>query len=486
MEKIVLGFTDEKMESEQRFFIFKRLYEKDHDSAYNVIHTLCDLINHLKDDKLLDCIALLEMLVGSDILNSIERLFIATSMYNNGFIRHSFDVFKHILTVDKKEYIAQTESIKRLYGSEEFDDIIAEFILEFIQNKSFSSEKRYNLLNDLFHMNGIKLYFNSQKIVREINYNMAYRLFSFFFFDVENDMIYRLLSVKKLIALRTLFDDYTDFTKIFTNLFEICNNEQCTDDDRYNAADTLYRSGSIQDQRRANDILVSLDRSKKSKSIYNNSQNVHSQSVLESVESFLYKLISDIEIKVDSKDSVVQSISQLIKESDLGEKEYVAAFKSLNRVCIDETIFTKYKFNLMEILCKVWKKIQLSEVKEFLKKRLIEELIDSSDWNTGCSTGIAARLVNVFSGIDDTITISWTQQIEGNFKGRVEAKIRDSDIQDELISGMLPNSDDRQLYLGFINSVVDEIKVEMKNEFSIYIKEAEFDQIFENTVKLWV
>jgi hypothetical protein len=486
MQKSILGLTNDNFEPEQRFFIFKRLYETDHDLAYNTIHTLCDLLNHLKDEKHSDCILLLEILVRSNVLNAIEKMFIAVSLFNNGLIKNSFDCFKSILATEKIDYVSITESIKYLYCSEEFDDTITEIILQFIKNYSFSSEKRYKLLDQLFHNNGVKMYFNSQKLYRQINFDIAVSLFSSFFFDSENDIEYRLLCVKKLVSLKSIFNKEINLSEIFKKLFELCNDTSLSEKIRFNAADTIYRSGSEEEQKQANDILVILQESKNKKSIYDNSQNVHSQSILESVEKFLFSLVSDITVKANSIDLVILDITDLIKSSNLDEKDYFSAFKSLNRISIDFTLFTKYNFSLSEILCKVWKKIQLSDKKEFLSTRLIQELIDMSEWNTGCSTGFASRLVNIFSGTDDTITISWKEQIQSNIKGRIEAKIRDSDIQEELLAGMLPNSQERDIYLCFINSIIDNLKKEMKTEFLEYVKEQEFEDIFLSSIKNWI
>lgn len=485
MDKIVLGISEEAKTPEERFLIFKRLYNIDHDTAFNTIHTLCDFLNHLKDWKLLDCKTLLQLLVKSDFLTSVEKMFISVSLFNNGMIQDSFNCFKYILSTDT-DYIAQTESIKYLYGSEEFDDILMDFIIPFIKNKKYSCEKRYKFLNELFHSEGIKLYFNIQKLTREINFSMALNTLFVFFFDKQNDIVYRLLAIKQNFLLQSTFSKTDNLDSVFKELFEICNDTTISDDDRYNAADTIYRSGTIENQQKANDILLKLQESKRLKSIYNNAYNVHTTSILESVEKFLCKLVSDIEIKVDTLESTVNSITGLIKNSNLSESEYIGAFSSLNRITIDHTIFTKYKFTLSEILCKVWKKIQLSDKKEFLESRLVQELIEIQDWNTGCSTGFASRLVNVFSGIDDTLCISWKEQIEGNIKGRIEAKIRESEISDVLVLGMLPDAEERQIYLDFVNSCINDIKQEMKQEFSLYIKDTEFENIFSQAIKLWL
>ena len=52
--------------------------------------------------------------------------------------------------------------------------------------------------------------------------------------------------------------------------------------------------------------------------------------------------------------------------------------------------------------------------------------------NDTCSSGNIGRLVNVLSFVDDTLRISWEDQLKGNFHGRLIAKIRnclDKDIQ---------------------------------------------------------
>jgi len=98
---------------------------------------------------------------------------------------------------------------------------------------------------------------------------------------------------------------------------------------------------------------------------------------------------------------------------------------SLFRLEMDSTIYPG-GLKLNGIFVKIWLKINNEEE---LIKRLAEELTEMS---RTCGTGHLNRLVNVFSGFDDSnfITISWKTQIESNIVGRFNKLIRE--IPDDL------------------------------------------------------
>ena len=109
---------------------------------------------------------------------------------------------------------------------------------------------------------------------------------------------------------------------------------------------------------------------------------------------------------------------------------------------------------------------------------MVEELVDMADT---CSSGHSGRFINVLSIYDDTIRISWDDQIKSNIVGRLNAKIRDikdEELQAQVSLGMLEDADedDKKAYTQFIEKTLKDIKEELHGEFvgEGYVKEKEF------------
>ena len=95
---------------------------------------------------------------------------------------------------------------------------------------------------------------------------------------------------------------------------------------------------------------------------------------------------------------------------------------ALNRIRLDQALYSGYNHTLRKILLKVWTYTEGHEYEEEMRNRLMEELEEMSGT---CSSGFASRLINVISGFGEfSIRISWEEQIIGNFTGRLNAAAR--------------------------------------------------------------
>jgi len=101
-----------------------------------------------------------------------------------------------------------------------------------------------------------------------------------------------------------------------------------------------------------------------------------------------------------------------------------------------------------------------------------------------CSSGHITRFILVLQPVDNSIKISYDQQIEANIAGRIVALIRSSDeeLQGPLSMAMLPNPDpvDLEVWRTFYERYIPSLKEELENEFvqGNFVSSAEFEVVF--------
>jgi hypothetical protein len=351
---------------------------------------------------------------------------------------------------------------------------------------------------------------NIQKLMIPYEEEFVSVLQKSFFNDEKNDVRFRILSGQHLLQMKTSITN-DDKRSIIDTLFSMGANETNTENARADALDVVLRLGNDEEKIKAKLALSSIGKKSSKdtfKTLYNNSQNIHDETISESILSYLEKIVEVPKLyKTYTFDETLRGITEYIREimPISGENdEYVgkrhAINNALSRIKIDTATFTKYNITTVEVLCHVWSRINSSEfdgsnivgsnsnsigsnITALLKQRLVDELLDMDDT---CSSG-AGRFVNVFSSFDDTIKISWKEQITANVKGRIDAKIRNCenvDLQATLTFGMMEDADetDREVYVKFIldnlESIEKELYVEFvkeghisENEYNGYIKE---------------
>lgn len=313
-----------------------------------------------------------------------------------------------------------------------------------------------------------------------------------------------------------------------------CSIEQIIDLDieeknrRGDAADIILRIGDESQRQRARTIITRLGATReKIKSIYTDGQNAHMESVEESVERFIDAMVASPPANLLKFDKVLDMIMRYLKESyivsvdadkdasldaslsasvskdtqtnssadtekrRITPKDRLAVLKSLNRVEIDTATFTKHNFTLADIFVHIWSIVEKSKDSSLLKSRMIEELIEMADI---CSSGYAARFLLVVA-IEDSIRnilalISWKDQIESNYKGRMDAKIRDckdETIKNALVMGCMAGAEeeDARIYNEFITIESNDIVKELYNEFVTagHVEESLFNSVVDELKK---
>jgi hypothetical protein len=206
---------------------------------------------------------------------------------------------------------------------------------------------------------------------------------------------------------------------IYCELLNICNNNELDYNLRADSADLLVRYGTTNIKNIARDIIILLGKDNyKFKTIYNNKQNVHNIQIDNSIKIYLDTL-NNINIQNLNIDDIN---NYLLTLKNYTQPEINAINGSILRIKIDNCKYNN--LSLLNIFYKIYSKvINYNEPqKSTLLFRINEELIDM--FNT-CSSGHVSRLVNVLSGFEDTIKISFYDQIKSNLFARLYKRIQD-------------------------------------------------------------
>jgi len=457
-----------------------------------------DMIAFLKGNEYASCINILVKLSESTRINSHERMMIAVTLYNNFRFDICYECFANMVS-DKSIIIKyRIEAARYLFGSDssKYTEISQEALIEIVDSPAYPSEFRYNVIAGFISKTGIGTMLNSSKLKIQYDEEFVCSLQLTFFYNEKNGIRERIMSGQHLLDMKVV--DNEEKIDISKNLLDISKNTELSDNTRADAADVVLRLGVDEQKISARDIITSLgwDPSKnnfgtfleKSKTVYNNSQNVHDTKINECVEKFIEKIVSDTTIKIKSYTDVHREVTEMIRKKGSDQSIKFRAYRALNRVSIDTAVFTNKRVSISEIFVHVWVRIQQydKEKRDILEERMIEELSDMSDT---CSSGHSSRFVNILSTYDSSLTISWESQIKANIAGRMNAKIRDiddEDLKNSVTMGMMDDAEesDKKIYTEFINSSVSGLKIDLEKEFveEGYIKSTEFNDYFDKSV----
>ncbi len=256
-----------------------------------------------------------------------------------------------------------------------------------------------------------------------------------------NETSYRILAAQYLLQkYKPLFGLRDNIEKELVNFAE---DQELDINLRADAADVLLQLGSDRVKIIGRDTILNLGiGEQKNATIFENSQNVHTEEIEASVTDVL-EFFTDLPmLKINKvpinftyvKNQVQLLIRKLLKRnednctckgkvfcSDECRKIYKIDI-ALNRIHLDRALYSKFNSTLVNILLKVWTYASSHEHKDEIHKRLLEELEEMSGT---CSSGYASRLINVISGFGEfNIRISWADQIKANFSGRLTAAIK--------------------------------------------------------------
>jgi hypothetical protein len=265
-------------------------------------------------------------------------------------------------------------------------------------------------------------------------------------------------------------------------------------DTRADASDVILHYGSSVSMRKAEDIITELGGGKRV-NVYDNAQNVHTESITSSVMKIIYGVEEKLKCVVKPTfEFTVDNINILAKQmyrpkirnddnvwvdSDEKSVQEIDIERSLLRIELDRTIFKNVNLDLRSVLLLMYTYIQTCDDKDELNQRLLEELIDMAGT---CSSGYISRLVNSLCGFGEfNIEISWADQIKANLQGRLNSKLvhEPPETRDKILDQMI-NIDiaDRTAFLEFFIKHISGIKEDMYQEFSKHISDTDWDLYF--------
>jgi hypothetical protein len=219
---------------------------------------------------------------------------------------------------------------------------------------------------------------------------------------------------------------------------------------RAEAADMLIRLGTPNFREVGKRVIEELGGVvKEKKTLYTDEQNVH--------EIVYQKALVDLVEKV--KDTVDKyPIDEVLHHLRTQQRD--DACESLERIVLDTAMY--HGHTMARILQCVYAYIQGSPNKVELENRFIEELLEMRGW---CSTGHVVRLLNILSGFDESIQLSW--DVKKELKAAVFARLAFSmkrlpvDQQEELAMC----SEDKEFLREFVEtySPYEELLAEYRN-----------------------
>ena len=466
------------------------------DEGRDILSRWRDMTNpkFISNSDLSIMIGLLKRIIKCSYISSHERTITAVTLFNRGYIDICYDCFADLACDDSILINYRVEVCRYLFYSdtEEYVNMAQETLISIIEYTQYPSDYRYKIIAGYISRTGLSTWLNATKLKIAYNEGFVCGLQTVFFYNLSNCPTERILSGQHMLDMECLTPE--DKIDIGNKLLDIAQNTNNflenfdplkgvfgrEDFDIYNAradaADVILRLGSESQISRAREIIAELgfselatDLSKRSKSIYADAQNVHNEKISESVNKFIEKIVSATDIQIRSYHDIHTEVCDLVRSYKLDPRKRLSAFKALNRINIDSAAFTKRRLSMADIFVHIWLRICDADVtlRKTLENRLVEELIDMGGT---CGSGHVDRLVNVLSGIDIDITISWEEQIIANVSGRVNALIRDhpdQDTKDSISTGMLSDASekDRAIYKRFIDESLMSIYKDMYIEF---------------------
>jgi len=346
------------------------------------------------------------------------------------------------------------EAVFLLMSSPDYTEQCIGYLCSLVSDDEIDCDYRYKILLSLEKQSNIQ---NKELYL----YN---GMFCYLFFS-KNMTMYRILAAQYLLQKMKL--DERDIEEIQNIILSFATDDELDYDRRADAADLLLQLGSPDMKLKGREIINHLAQLKGIvRTIFDNAQNVHTVEIENSVMHIL-EFLADFPIKkVNGQPIDFQYVNSNI-ENTLKELKNIPHLEidsnnikgnctfcnspvqfyiekenkkfccnvchesytkeqnikvSLNRICMDRLLYSKFNLTLNHILIKVYSYIISQENYEEMYRRLHEELDDMSGT---CSSGFASRLVNVISGFGEfNIKISFTDQIISNFAGRLNARLK--------------------------------------------------------------
>lgn len=474
---------------------------------------LLDCYRYLRPEDMKECRSLLKKLAFLPHLDSFEKLrivgfFYEIEPYNYGD-QNPFDFALKVSSSDGVTLEHKCELMKLVMtsGLDEYISLARETFLNEIKKPEHSSQKRLAVITDVSKKKLKVCLCKTHKIwdlikeedgsspdwITHLHFSMGchHHLLE----TIKNSLIPQDIRVGLLCCQYLLGKDkgvVQDYkaSKI-QYLYDIAKNVDLEENIRADSLDILYRCGDSEDKMQAKKMLLEdIGFSRKTKgmnprTVYNNSQNVHY--IEKQVDDFLSSLVLTFGTSLTTEtvlEKVLLEVGGIIPRISKNTESKRKAQESLNRIKIDSATFGNSHLTLLEVLSLVWNKIKsypdsdTSYNSAYFQEILVEELEDMSGT---CASGHVARLVNVFSGAEDALKLDFESQIIANAYALLQKTLDTNPKKNEIILGMIKNSEERPYFEDFLVSCLGNIKRSLSEEFvgEGYINQEKFDEAFE-------
>jgi len=439
---------------------------------------------------------LIKSVIDSNVLDLNMKTECARTLYDENK-ELGYDCFNRIsLVMSTLPIPLQVDIVRTLMETMKYYTDTCSKLTSIITDKKLECEYRYKTI--------IGIQKDSSRTYKPQYLNDAY--FSFFQ-HVDTFIRYKILSAQYLLQLSKKggVDDLVNVVDVVEkNCISFATDTTLDYDLRADAADMLVRLGTQNSKEIGKEIITLLGKNPEGiTTIYNNRQNVHDDTIDESIRKFILYLAS-LRSEVNNEGNYItftdaqreiEDIAKDYKQSvdDFNEKKKSVmdcVRSSLLRISLDQTIYDGGQ-TLQSIFNKVWRLILSHEYCDLLKTRIIEELIDMADT---CSSGHISRIVNVLCGFEIegktfSIEIGWKKQIQSNLVARLTRRIKDHPDEDkrDLILEEMSTSGDitkkPELATFFRNNLLP-IRDELFEEFvgGKYVTEDDFEEFFRSAI----
>ena len=358
----------------------------------------------------------------------------------------AFNVLEYMCTLFETTDISTTlkvEALLVLVRNENCVETVRSEFIKIITSKT-ESKFRYNLITSLksgferwkssLRLNGIA--YDDDKL-DDLLKSFQITLFTVFLKTIENNVTFRILAGQWLLV-----NDQKSFA-IQAEIESISTNVLVDYNMRADAADVLLKYGSEEFNQSAKAIIEKLGQEGNVggvKTIYQNAQNAHMQSIEASAMEILIKLSMYPLMKMEDGTSITFEYVKKnlfdvfsITAGDPSLRERASLRDTLDsvltRIELDHALYTHLSISLKSALMLTYSYIAIRQnaigeqnADNSFIHRLIDELCECTNI---CSTGILERIVNSISGCDDfSLKISFEEQISSNLLGRLNYRIK--------------------------------------------------------------
>ena len=356
----------------------------------------------------------------------------------------------------------------------------------------------FNIIaDDRYPINERYFFFSNNESITKLDPYIVRDCHEFYFKLSKNrdyPIILRLFSAKWIYC--TYKHDSTEWLEARSFIVDLARDSQESVYIRSEAADCLYTRIDIRDYEIGYSVIKELGNlysDNKYRTIYTNAQNVHDETISQSVINVIRNLLAEQNViprehVEEKREEISVGFTKFAKEpvkyveittDEIYErlKQVMSAMPNYNSLMESKVHNVYYKMivnpsryeglTIVDILLLIWKKIQSHEHCLDMEKRLVEELYDM---DASCSSGYVARLVNVLSGyVSDNFTIRMNvkDQLRSNIFARLHENI-----------GLLPMAEQEKIILELSSDEDKPFTKEFVECYSVY------DELWEEFIGL--